>query len=145
MPNQVVVHALERFGPRVDVLANVAGVMDNFGSLDSLTDASLQRCLAVNLTAPIRLSRTVIANMREHRGGSIVNVASKAGLSGAAAGIAYTASAWRTAIWLRACVVNLTSDMNRQARARRSHQASSMAIQKRGHPLQRRSTWRYVR
>jgi NADP-dependent 3-hydroxy acid dehydrogenase YdfG len=38
----------------------------------------------------------VIANMREHRGGSIVNVASKAGNSGAAAGIAYTASVCRT-------------------------------------------------
>lgn len=92
MPNQVVVHALERFGPRVDVLANVAGVMDNFGSLDSLTDAGLQRCFAVNVAAPIRLSRAVIANMREHRSGSIVNVASKGGISGASAGIAYTAS-----------------------------------------------------
>jgi NAD(P)-dependent dehydrogenase (short-subunit alcohol dehydrogenase family) len=86
----------ERFDPRVDMLANIAGVMDNFGSLDSLTDVSLQRYLAVNLIAPIRLSRAVIANMREHRGGSIVNVASKAGNSGAAAGIAYTASVCRT-------------------------------------------------
>lgn len=92
-PNHVVAQTLERFGPRVDVLANVAGVMDNFGSLDSLTDASLQRCLAINVTAPIRLSRTVIANMRQHRSGSIVNVASKAGTSGASSGIAYTASA----------------------------------------------------
>jgi NAD(P)-dependent dehydrogenase (short-subunit alcohol dehydrogenase family) len=95
-PDQVVAQTLERFGPRVDVLANVAGVMDNFGSLDSPTDASLQRCFAVNVTAPIRLSRAVIANMREHRGGSIVNVASKGGISGASAGIAYTASACRT-------------------------------------------------
>ena len=74
------------------MLANVAGVMDNFGSLDSLTDASLQRCLAINVTAPIRLSRAVIANMRQHRSGSIMNVASRAGTSGAAAGIAYTTS-----------------------------------------------------
>lgn len=92
-PDYVVTQTLEHFGPRVDVLANVAGVMDNFGSLDSLTDASLQRCLAVNVTAPIRLSRAVIANMRQHHCGSIVNVASKAGTSGAASGIAYTASA----------------------------------------------------
>lgn len=95
-PNQVVAHTLERFGPRVDVLANVAGVMDNFGSLDCLTDAGLQRFLAVNVTAPIRLSRAVIANMREHRSGSIMNVASKGGMSGTYAGIAYTASACRT-------------------------------------------------
>lgn len=91
-PNYVVAQTLERFGPQVDVLANVAGVMDNFGSLDSLTDASLQRCLAVNFTAPIRLSRAVIANMRHHRSESIVNVTSKAGSSGGASGIAYTAS-----------------------------------------------------
>ena len=92
-PNYVVAQTLERFGPRVDVLANVAGVMDNFGSLDSLTDATLQRCFAVNATAPIRLSRAVIENMRQHRSGSIVNVASKAGTSGGASGVAYTASA----------------------------------------------------
>lgn len=91
-PNYVVKQTLQRSGPRVNLQANVAGVMDNFGSLDWLTDASLQRRLAVNVTAPIRLSRAVIENMRQHRSGSIVNVASKAGSSGGASGIAYTAS-----------------------------------------------------
>lgn len=47
-------------------------------------------------------------------------------------------------ICVRVRVVKLTSDTNRQARARRSHQGSSMAIQKRRHSLQRRSTRRYV-
>lgn len=124
-PNHIVAQTLERFGPRVDVLANVAGVMDNFGSLDSLTDASLQRCLAVNVTAPIRLSRAVIVNMRQHRSGLIVNVASKAGTSGAAAGIAYTTSAYLRFVHIAICdllwAVRLMSDVNRQTRNRWGH------------------------
>jgi NAD(P)-dependent dehydrogenase (short-subunit alcohol dehydrogenase family) len=131
-PNHIVAQTLERFGPRVDVLANVAGVMDNFGSLDSLTDASLQRCLAVNVTAPIRLSRAVIANMRQHRSGSIVSVASKAGNSGGASGIAYTASAylpfscrWRNQFCdLPACVVGETDERYEQANMRSSEPSS---------------------
>jgi hypothetical protein len=46
---------------------------------------------------------------------------------------------------VRVRVVKLTSDTNRQARDRRSHQAGSMAIQERRNPLQRCSTRRYVR
>lgn len=88
----VVTACAEAFGNRIDGLLNVAGVLDNFASVDSVTDNIWDKCIAVNLTAPVKLMRAVIPIMRAQRHGSIVNVSSKAGMSGGAAGVAYTAS-----------------------------------------------------
>lgn len=48
--------------------------------------------MAINLTVPVRLMTAVLPAMKEQKKGAIVNVASKAAVSGAASGIAYTAS-----------------------------------------------------
>jgi NAD(P)-dependent dehydrogenase (short-subunit alcohol dehydrogenase family) len=48
--------------------------------------------MAVNVTAPVKLMREIVPVMRAQQHGVIVNMASRAGLSGAAAGVAYTAS-----------------------------------------------------
>lgn len=77
---------------RVDVLVNCAGVTDGWSSADTLQEEEWERVLAINLTVPIRLMKAVLPFMKEQGGGSIINVASKAGVSGASAGIAYTAS-----------------------------------------------------
>ncbi|CAK7218883.1 hypothetical protein SCUCBS95973_003634 [Sporothrix curviconia] len=86
---------------RIDVLVNVAGMLDNFASADTVTDAMWDQVLAVNLTVPVRMMRAVLGPMKEQQanvttgggvGGVIINVASTAGLSGAVAGVAYTAS-----------------------------------------------------
>ena len=79
-------------GGRVDVLANVAGIMDGFLPVGEVDDATWDRVFAVNLTAVFRLTRAVIPIMVRQRSGSIVNVTSEAGLRGSAAGAAYTAS-----------------------------------------------------
>ena len=79
-------------GGRVDVLANVAGIMDAFLPLGEVDDATWERVLNVNLTAIMRLSRAVLPGMVAAGKGAIVNVASEAGLRGASAGVAYTAS-----------------------------------------------------
>nr|MDT0658417.1 SDR family oxidoreductase [Micromonospora sp. DSM 115978] len=77
---------------RVDLLANVAGVMDFFLPVTELDDATWDRVLAVNLTGPMRLSRAVLPLMRKSGTGAIVNVASIGGLTGSVAGSAYVAS-----------------------------------------------------
>ncbi|KAF2450148.1 NAD(P)-binding protein [Karstenula rhodostoma CBS 690.94] len=77
---------------RIDVLVNCAGISDGWSSADSLKDVEWERVMAINLTVPVRLMTAVLPAMKEQGKGSIVNVASKAGVSGAAAGIAYTAS-----------------------------------------------------
>ncbi len=85
-----VIGALE--DQRVDLLANVAGVMDHFLPVTELDDATWDRVLAVNLTGPMRLCRAVIPFMLADHHGVIVNVSSIGGLTGAVAGSAYTAS-----------------------------------------------------
>ncbi len=79
-------------GERVHGLANVAGVMDGFLAPSEVDDTTWEEVLAVNVTAPMRLTRAVLPRMLEAGGGAIVNVTSEAGLRGAAAGAAYTAS-----------------------------------------------------
>ena len=95
----VVQKALEAHGGRIDILANVAGIMDHFADVVKFRDEELHRVLDNKLKAPLRLMRAVLPHMLPKegdaagtRGGAIVNVASKAGTSGASSGIAYTAS-----------------------------------------------------
>ncbi len=83
--------ALETWG-RLDVLVNNAGVMDYMQGVGEVTDDVWRRVLAINLDGPMFASRRAVRQMLEQGGGAIVNVASTAGISGAAAGAAYTAS-----------------------------------------------------
>lgn len=84
--------APENLRSNIDVLVNVAGVMDNFSSADAVSDELWARVLETNLTVPVRTMRAVLPFMRAKQDGVIVNVASTAAVSGAVAGIAYTAS-----------------------------------------------------
>jgi len=79
-------------GPRIDILANVAGIMDHFMPLGEVDDATWNRVLDVNLTGVMRLTRAVIPMMKAQGGGAIVTVASKASLGAGASGVAYAAS-----------------------------------------------------
>lgn len=90
--DEAVAACVQKYGPKIDVLANVAGVMDAFSSVDTVKESEWERVLSINLTVPVRLMAAVLPSMKEHRGGAIVNVASRAALSGAVAGVAYTAS-----------------------------------------------------
>ncbi len=77
---------------RLDVLCNVAGVMDYMQGVGELADDIWRRVLSINLDGPMFTSRKAVQYMLAHGGGSIVNVASTAGIHGGAAGAAYTAS-----------------------------------------------------
>ena len=79
-------------GGRVDALANVAGIMDHFAPIHEVDDDTWDRVFRINVTALMRLTRAVVPLMLEAGTGSVVNVASEAGLRGSAAGAAYTAS-----------------------------------------------------
>lgn len=77
---------------RVDILANVAGIMDGFLPVHEVDDATWERVMGVNVTAMMRLIRTTIPIMLAASKGAIVCVASEASLRGSTAGVAYTAS-----------------------------------------------------
>jgi len=79
-------------GPRIHILANVAGIMDHFVPVGDLDDATWFHVLDVNLTGVMRLSRAVLPLMQSHGGGSIVTVASVASLHAGCAGVSYVAS-----------------------------------------------------
>jgi NAD(P)-dependent dehydrogenase (short-subunit alcohol dehydrogenase family) len=70
----------ERFG-RVDVLVNNAGIPGGYGTLDTVDAAMLARLWAVNLTGAFLCAREAASRMRG-RGGSIVNISSKAAVLG---------------------------------------------------------------
>ncbi|WP_066516297.1 SDR family NAD(P)-dependent oxidoreductase [Curtobacterium ammoniigenes] len=76
----------------IDLLANVAGIMDAFMPPAEVDDALWDRVLSVNLTGPMRLTRAVLPRMIEQGAGSIVNVASEASFRASASGAAYTTS-----------------------------------------------------
>lgn len=83
--------AVKEYGA-VDILVNNAGIMDNFMPAHEVTDALWEKVFAVNVTGPMRLIRQVLPGMMEKGAGSIINVASVAGVGGARGGAAYTAS-----------------------------------------------------
>lgn len=79
-------------GGRIDGLANVAGIMDNFAPIHEVDDDLWDRVFRINVTALMRLTRAVVPLMLQAGAGSVVNISSEAGIRGSAAGAAYTAS-----------------------------------------------------
>jgi 3-oxoacyl-[acyl-carrier protein] reductase len=76
---------------RIDVLANVAGVMHS-APVAEMTDDDLDAVLATNLKGPFHLARAVVPHMVAAGSGSIVNMASAAIDVPAAGLFAYAAS-----------------------------------------------------
>lgn len=79
-------------GERIDALANVAGINDDFSPLHETTDAVWDRVMNVNVTGAFKLTRAALPVMIANNRGAIVNVASEASLRGNASGNAYTVS-----------------------------------------------------
>jgi gluconate 5-dehydrogenase len=93
---------VERFG-RVDVLVNNAGISPARITVADMTLEFWRKVFAVNLEGPLRMSQCVAPIMRDHGGGSIVNIATMGAYSGGSTVCAYGAS--------KAGLVNLTKSM----------------------------------
>jgi NAD(P)-dependent dehydrogenase (short-subunit alcohol dehydrogenase family) len=63
-----------------DVFISAAGMTSN--STDRFTDAELDETVALNVLAPMHLTRGIIALMEKSNQGYIINIASRAGLVG---------------------------------------------------------------
>jgi NAD(P)-dependent dehydrogenase (short-subunit alcohol dehydrogenase family) len=77
---------------RLDVLCNCAGIMDGFLPVTEMPEELWHRVMDVNLTAPYLLSKFALELMLASQKGTIVNIASTAGLMGGLAGAAYVSS-----------------------------------------------------
>lgn len=87
---EIAAAAKERWG-RTDVLVNNAGI-SLIAPAENLSAAEYRRVLEINLVAPFLLAKAFGTMMLEQGAGSIINVASVAGLVGVADRAAYNAS-----------------------------------------------------
>ena len=87
---QIAARTLQHFG-RVDVLVNNAGI-SLIAPAETLSAEQYRRVLEINLVAPFLLAKAIGAMMLAQAAGSIVNVASIAGVLGIADRAAYNAS-----------------------------------------------------
>ena len=76
---------------RIDILVNNAGIAES-APLAKTSLELWQRHLAINATAPFLLSQALVPGMVERGWGRVINIASMAGLGGAAYITAYAAS-----------------------------------------------------
>jgi 3-oxoacyl-[acyl-carrier protein] reductase len=86
-------NVIGHFG-QIDILVNNAGwnIGIPFGDLDALTPEIWDRVLETNLRGPFLLARGFAAELRRHKSGRVVNIASLAGIAPGGSSIAYAAS-----------------------------------------------------
>lgn len=88
--DKVVEQTLSLYG-KIDILVNNAGIFPGLIACEDTEKATWDKTIAVNLTGPFLGCRACIPAMKKAGGGSIVNIASIAGMVGGK-GAAYSAS-----------------------------------------------------
>jgi 3-oxoacyl-[acyl-carrier protein] reductase len=90
---EMIKKTLEAFG-RIDILVNNAGYTQKveLSDLEGLTEEIWDRTLAVNLKGLFFCCRAVAPPMKAQGNGTIINIASIAGINGTGSSIAYAAS-----------------------------------------------------
>lgn len=91
--NRLVEQVNNVFGSCIDILVNNAGYSNREDSLSSLTEELYEWLMDRNFKSCVFPSQAVVGAMTEKGGGSIVNIASAAGHTGGARGVAIYASA----------------------------------------------------
>lgn len=93
---------VQRFGT-IDVLVNNAGINPAPTTVSDMTIEYWRKMFNVNLEGPLRMAQQVAPVMRDHGGGSIVNIVTMAAYSGGSNVCAYGSS--------KAGLINLTKSM----------------------------------
>lgn len=105
----VIEEAVRQHFGQVDILVNNAGFMFE-KSLDDLSFDDWNQMLAVNLGAPVFLSKQLLPLLRRQNGASIVNIGSIEGLAANPGHAAYCATKGGIHALTRALAVDLGSD-----------------------------------
>jgi NAD(P)-dependent dehydrogenase (short-subunit alcohol dehydrogenase family) len=101
-----VVDAVIREAGRLDVLVNNAGTNPQFGPLLDADEGAIQKIWDVNVMGPLRLTRAAVNSSMRDRGGSVINMASVAGIKPEALTGAYNAS--------KAALISITRTLARE-------------------------------
>jgi NAD(P)-dependent dehydrogenase (short-subunit alcohol dehydrogenase family) len=99
---RVVERGVERYG-RVDILVNNVGISGAKGTAVEVDLDEWNHGMLVNVTSMMLMAKFAIPEMRRQNGGSIVNIASVAGLKGGTPSLLYPTS--------KGAVVNMTRAM----------------------------------
>jgi NAD(P)-dependent dehydrogenase (short-subunit alcohol dehydrogenase family) len=91
--------ALEKF-TNIDILVNNAGISGGLDNLEDQRSEEWRQIFDVNVMGPVYATKHIIAHMKRRRKGSIINIASVAGILSGAGGNAYSAS--------KAALINFT-------------------------------------
>ena len=83
--------AVKEYGT-LDILVNSAGVMDNFEGAESVTDQVYESVMKINAEGSFKTIRKALSVFLPKESGTIINIASLAGINGARGGVAYTMS-----------------------------------------------------
>ncbi len=105
-PADLIETAIDCYG-RIDVLVNNAGWAPPRRAVIKISEADQDRMIAVNLRAPIALTRLAAVQMLKQGSGAIVNVASLAGLKSPAMEAIYAATKAGLIAFTRACFSEL--------------------------------------
>lgn len=77
---------------KIDILLNTAGKLDDFKPLVETSENLWDDIYETNVKSYFRLTKLILPLMLEQQGGTIINMASIAGLIGGGGGISYTMS-----------------------------------------------------
>jgi 3-oxoacyl-[acyl-carrier protein] reductase len=77
---------------RIDVLANIAGILDGYAPILDTSEELWDRILGVDLKGVFLVTKAALPTMLEGGGGAIVNMASIAGFVARGGGVAYTSA-----------------------------------------------------
>jgi dehydrogenase/reductase SDR family protein 4 len=91
---------------RLDVLVNNAGTNPQFGPLIDADEGAINRIWEVNVLGPLRLTRYAVHSWMRDNGGSVINMASVAGIKPEALTGAYNAS--------KAALISVTRTLARE-------------------------------
>ncbi|WP_165004081.1 MULTISPECIES: 3-oxoacyl-ACP reductase [unclassified Enterococcus] len=86
---QAVSQCHSRFGP-ITVLLNTAGILDEYKPLMETEEDLWDRIYETNVKSMYRLTKLILPSMLQKQSGTIINMASIAGLVAGGGGIAYT-------------------------------------------------------
>ena len=101
---RIVAAVMERWG-RLDVLVNNAATNPEFGPLLSHSESAVDKTLEVNLKGPLHFTREAVQAWMGEHGGSVINLASIAGVTPDPGMGAYAAS--------KAAVISVTRSLAR--------------------------------